>query len=413
MKDMPEKTSQHWIYVILKSAKAPFIFSVVMAALLLSTLYWAPLFFPKNYPRIQSISYSLLEVSIIVALYWLFIKIITETQQHMHAYLKEKGLQKPLILIDFFGNILKFIIFISFFTLVINYLPIPPQYIFLTDKLASIFIVLSISWTFIKLINLIEQLVAVKYQIYDAQNLMAQRTHTQIVILKRIAITVIILITIGGILMLFENIRQYGASILASAGLAGVAAAFAAQKWLNNFATDLQIALHQPIKLNDYIFVEGEFGQIEEITVNFVVVKLWDLRRLILPIQYFVEKPFQNWSYKSTDILGSVFLYLDYSIPLDTVREELQKIVKNSPLWDGNLCLLQVTDAKASSIEIRILVSTKNPAMAFDLRCQVREKLIAFINQHYPQSLPQLRMNTTELSSRQEAGIQAPGGVGL
>ena len=112
MKDMPEKTSQHWIYVILKSAKAPFIFSVVMAALLLSTLYWAPLFFPKNYPRIQSISYSLLEVSIIVALYWLFIKIITETQQHMHAYLKEKGLQKPLILIDFFGNILKFIIFI-------------------------------------------------------------------------------------------------------------------------------------------------------------------------------------------------------------------------------------------------------------------------------------------------------------
>jgi small-conductance mechanosensitive channel len=191
--------------------------------------------------------------------------------------------------------------------------------------------------------------------------------------------------------MLFDPVRQFGASILASAGIAGIVIGFAAQRTLGNLLAGIQIALTQPLLIDDIVVVEGEFGQIEEITLTYVTVRTWDLRRLILPITYFVEKPFQNWSRVSTDLLGAVVLYLDYQAPIGELRRELKRLVENNPKWDRKVCGLQVTDTKQSTIEVRALVSSTDPGKLSDLRCEVREGLIEFLCRNYPESLPRQR----------------------
>jgi small-conductance mechanosensitive channel len=209
-----------------------------------------------------------------------------------------------------------------------------------------------------------------------------------------------VIIATGSILMLFDPVRQFGTSILASAGIAGVVLGFAAQKTLGNVLAGIQIALTQPLLIDDIVVVEGEFGQIEEITLTYVTVRTWDLRRLVLPITYFIEKPFQNWSRVSTELLGTVILYLDYQVPLGELRKELKRLVENNPKWDQRVCGLQVTDTKQSTIEVRALVSGTDPGKTFDLRCEVREGLIEFLRRDYPESLPRVR-NVTEPSDEE------------
>ena len=167
---------------------------------------------------------------------------------------------------------------------------------------------------------------------------------------------------------------------------------FAAQKTLGNFIAGLQIAIAQPIRLDDVVIIENEWGWIEEINLTYVVVKVWDLRRLVVPITYFIERPFQNWTKASADILGTVFLYMDYTVPVQVIREELQKIVKGSELWDGKVCGVQVTNATQQTIEVRALVSAADSPKAWDLRCLVREKLLEFLQNKYPASLPKARI---------------------
>ncbi len=215
---------------------------------------------------------------------------------------------------------------------------------------------------------------------------------------------------IAAILMMFDAVRQLGTSILASAGIAGIILGFAAQKTLGNFLAGIQIALSQPILIDDVVIVEGEFGRIEDITLTFVSVRTWDLRRLIVPITYFIEKPFQNWSRKSEQLLGTIFLYLDYQVPLGELREELKRLVEKNENWDGQVCGLQVTDTKPNTIEVRALVSSANAGQSFDLRCQVREGLIEFLRNRYPESLPRVRTALTRLdeSSAEERPHAAP-----
>jgi small-conductance mechanosensitive channel len=171
---------------------------------------------------------------------------------------------------------------------------------------------------------------------------------------------------------------------------------FAAQKTLGNVLAGIQIALTQPILIDDIVVVEGEFGQIEEITLTYVTVRTWDLRRMILPITYFVEKPFQNWSRVSTELLGTAILYLDYQVPLGELRKELKRLVEHNPKWDRKVCGLQVTDTKQNTIEVRALVSSTDPGKTFDLRCEVREGLIEFLRRNHPESLPRQRNVTIE-----------------
>jgi small-conductance mechanosensitive channel len=206
-----------------------------------------------------------------------------------------------------------------------------------------------------------------------------------------VALTVIGIFTLASMLMVFDSVRQFGASILASAGIAGIVVGFAAQRSIATLLAGFQIALTQPIRLDDVVIVEGEWGRIEDITLTYVVVRVWDLRRLVVPITYFIEQPFQNWTRSSADILGTVFLYVDYAVPLDALRAELTRLLEASRFWDRKVNLLQVTDAKEQTLEIRALASAADASLAWDLRCEIREKLVAFIQQNYPESLPRLR----------------------
>src|SRR5437762_11605377 len=205
--------------------------------------------------------------------------------------------------------------------------------------------------------------------------------------------------------MMFDPVRQFGTSILASAGIAGIVIGFAAQKTLGNVLAGIQIALTQPLLIGDIVVVEGEFGQIEEITLTYVTVRTWDLRRLVVPITQLVEKSFQNWSRVSTDLLGTVILYLDYQAPMGELRKELKRLVESNPKWDKRVCGLQVTDAKQSTIEVRALISGSDPGKLGDLRCEVREGLIDFLVRNYPESLPRSRnMNVDDEHPRAPRG---------
>ncbi len=199
------------------------------------------------------------------------------------------------------------------------------------------------------------------------------------------------MLAVAAMLMTFEGIEQLGKGLLASAGIAGVVIGFAAQRTLGTFVAGMQIAFTQPIRVDDVVIVEGEWGRIEEITLTYVVVKIWDLRRLILPINYFIEKPFQNWTRVSADILGTVFLYVDYTVPLEAIRQELTRLLKDHKLWDGKVNVVQVTNATERTVEVRLLVSAKDAGSAWDLRCDLREKMIDFLQREYPDALPRIR----------------------
>ena len=221
---------------------------------------------------------------------------------------------------------------------------------------------------------------------------MARRVYTQIGVISNIIIVGIILLTVSFILMTFPAVRQIGVSLLASAGVLGIVLGFAAQKTLGNIIAGIQIAISQPIRLDDAVVVENEWGWIEEITLTYVVVRIWDLRRLVLPISYFIEKPFQNWTRTSADIIGSVFLYVDYTVPMEEVRQELYNILEKSPHWDKKVKVLQVTNTTERTVELRALMSAADSPTAWNLRCEVREKLIEFLQKKYPKGLPRTRV---------------------
>jgi small-conductance mechanosensitive channel len=217
-------------------------------------------------------------------------------------------------------------------------------------------------------------------------------------------IVVVGLLTLAAILMTFEKVRYLGTSILASAGIAGLIVGFAAQRSIATLLAGIQIAITQPIRIDDVVIVENEWGRIEEITLTYVVVRIWDLRRLILPITYFLEKPFQNWTRVSADILGTIFLYVDYTVPVEAVRAEFRRILEKSGKWDGRVSVLQVTNTTERTVELRALVSATDSSSAWELRCHVREKLIEFLQKNYPHALPRLRAEISDQSDREEKG---------
>jgi small-conductance mechanosensitive channel len=265
----------------------------------------------------------------------------------------------------------------------------------LSDALARLlmiaFIVLA-GWILLVAVAIASDIYLQRFRLDSPDNLLARKHVTQVRILVRAANVMIVLVTVSAALMTFEPVRQYGVSLFASAGVAGLAVGLAARPMLSNLIAGIQIATAQPIRLADEVIVENEAGTVEEITSTYVVVRLWDLRRLIVPLSYFIEKPFQNWSRESTNLIGSVFLYVDYAAPVARIRDKLNEIVKTSPLWDGRVVKLQVTDAKDHSMELRALASARTPGEAFDLRCEIREKLIDFLQRRHPQALPRARL---------------------
>jgi small-conductance mechanosensitive channel len=266
------------------------------------------------------------------------------------------------------------------------------EYEYWFRKSSTLLFIFAFTWLLLSAIKIVKHHIIAKYDVEASDNLRARKVATQFNILERILIFIVIVLAMGIALMSFESIREIGVSIFASAGVAGIIIGFSAQKMIGTILAGIQIALAQPIKLDDVVIVEGEWGRIEKIMLTYVVVKIWDKRRLIVPTTYFIEKPFQNWTKTSADILGTVYLYTDYRVPFDALREELTRVLKGTDLWDGEVNNIQVTDSKSGYIEIRAMMSAKNSSTAWDLRVHVREKLITFLQQNYPESLPRTRL---------------------
>lgn len=272
-------------------------------------------------------------------------------------------------------------------SIVIPLLPLDRTATDFANKVFIAALILLIGWIVLLAANLSADHYVGRFQIGAPDDFLARKAVTQVEVLKRIVDALIIVVAVGFALMTFDSVRQLGLSLFASAGVVGIVAGVALRSVLANFFAGLQIALTQPIRIGDTVTVEGEFGNVEELSSSYVVIRLWDLRRLVVPLSYFIEKPFQNWTRSSSRILGTVFIHTDYSVPIETIRKKAREIVETSGLWDKQVFNVQVTDMKEAALEIRVLVSAADSSKCWDLRCEVREKLIEFLRAEYPNAL--------------------------
>jgi small-conductance mechanosensitive channel len=344
----------------------------------------------------------LVNIGLFVALYWLLYRFIDVCDQRLRVWANASQSNWQKLVLPLIGKTLRVVVPVIAILAGSPLLGLPPAYDAIVAKASSLFILGAVAWLLFQIVGVGERFILLHYNVSEPSNLKARQLYTQIAILKRTLHAVITIFTLSAALMLFEPVRNVGASVLASAGVIGIIVGVAAQRTIANLFAGFQLALTQPIRIDDVVVVENEWGRIEEITLTYVVVRIWDCRRLILPLSYFIERPFQNWTRTQPDIWGTVFLYTDYTIPVDAVREELKRIVGQSNHWDGKVCGLQVTNATDRALELRALVSAADAGKAWDLRCEIREKLVLFVQQHYPESLPRERSETRATIVRAE-----------
>ncbi|WP_343523609.1 mechanosensitive ion channel domain-containing protein [Pedobacter sp.] len=319
------------------------------------------------------IKFVIHRIFILLSRWWDFIFIKSIIKHLRHPI----GVFIPLLLLNFSLSVMK----------------MAPVYRAPLEKALEIALTITFALILVRAVNVLEDYFYFKYDLNKENNLKERKIRTQLQFVRKFIVSLIVLVTIAIILLSFESMRKIGAGLLTGVGIGGIIIGFAAQKSLGNLLAGFQIAFTQPIRIDDVLIVEGEWGKVEEITLTYVVVNIWDQRRLILPITYFIEKPFQNWTRVSADLLGTVFLYLDYTIPVEPMRQELTRLLNANPLWDKRVNVVQVTDStKDGTIEVRFLMSASNSSKAFDLRCYVREAMIAFIQNNYPDSLPKRRL---------------------
>jgi small-conductance mechanosensitive channel len=260
-----------------------------------------------------------------------------------------------------------------------------------TRQILKVGVVVLLGWSAAIAINATARRVAGRHDIGVEDNLTARRIHTQINILRRVSLVGVFLLTLGTSLMIFPAVRSFGVSLFASAGVAGLVLGFAARPILTNLIAGMQIALTQPIRIDDVLIVEGEWGWVEEITTTYVVIRIWDQRRLIVPLSHFIEKPFENWTRESAAILGVVLWHLDYRAPIAQMRKKLGELLYANKLWDGKVANLQIVDSGVSTITVRALMSARNSPTAWDLRCEIREQMLEWLRAEYPDALPRVR----------------------
>ena len=278
-----------------------------------------------------------------------------------------------------------------FLSLAVAATPLPAEWIARIQHLLGVGGLACITWALVRGVGAVEQRIIDRNPVDVVDNLHARRIQTQTRVIGRAVQIGILLIGLAVILMTFPTIRQVGAALLASAGLVGVVVGFAAKPVFGNLIAGLQIAITQPIRLDDVVIVEGEWGRIEEITSAYVVVRIWDQRRLVVPLQWFIENPFQNWTRRTAEILGPVFIWLDHGTPLQAVRDELQRICESDPRWDGRVCVVHVDDLQPDAMKVRLLVSARNSGDDYDLRAAVRERMMEFLRREHPHALARRR----------------------
>lgn len=315
------------------------------------------------------------------------------------------GLQKHL------GNPARAVFLLTCVAVALPFVPQLPGKIAADIRQAvAMLIVLSLGWFAIGLVYVLQSYLLRKYDLTAADNRRARTVHTQFQLFRRAAIAMLVVLTAGALLWTSKDARllHYGSGLLASAGLASLILATAAKSTASNFLAGLQIALTEPIRIDDVVVVAGEWARVEEITSAYVVLKIWDLRRLIVPLSWFIENPFANWTRQSANILTSSFLYLDYMVPVKEVRAQLEKVVKAAPQWDGTVVGCQVTNLTPQSMEIRCLMGASNSSQAFDLQCLVREEMMEWVKASYPEAYPNLRYRAVGEDGSQPKGEPVP-----
>ncbi|HEY0337865.1 MAG TPA: mechanosensitive ion channel family protein [Burkholderiales bacterium] len=275
-------------------------------------------------------------------------------------------------------------------------------------RFTALMLIGALTWLAMRAVGGIAEAVVHLHPANVSDNLEARRVQTQTHVFARTVMFFVLIVGCGMGLMTFPGVRQIGASLLASAGIAGLVSGIAARPVLGNLIAGLQIALTQPIRLDDVVIIEGEWGRIEEITATYVVVKIWDERRLVVPLQWVIEHPFQNWTRREAQLLGTVFLWLDYRVPLAPLRAELERVCDSAPEWDGRVALLQVVETSEHAMQVRALVSSADASKGWDLRCRVREALIDFLQCQVPDGLPRLRAEIEDAEKRPMAHKPAP-----
>src|SRR2546423_4417230 len=362
----------------------------------------------------------------IIALLWLAFRAVLAVEKRMNQWADRTGSVVGKVVIPIAGHTLRLAVPLLGVILLLPLLRLPDNWTWATEKGFGILLIVAFSVLIVRGVNAVQSALLSRHRLDAEDNVSARKIFTQVSVIRKIVVTTVVIIATGSILMMFDPVRQFGTSILASAGIAGIVIGFAAQKTLGNVLAGIQIALTQPLLIDDIVTVEGEFGQIEEITLTYVTVRTWDLRRLIVPITQLVEKPFQNLSRLSTELLGTVVLYLDYQAPMGELRKELKRLVETNPKWDKRVCGLQVTDTKEHVIEVRALVSGSDPGKLGDLRAEVREGLINFLVRNFPESLPRsrnmsvddesphaqrrnLKDQSTTPGAEHERGVKSPG----
>ncbi len=272
-------------------------------------------------------------------------------------------------------------------------LPVAPSILAPLDHGLLLLLIALSGWGVVGLFDAWRDFATAKHPLGTADNLRARSLHTQLQIIRRTFVILVGLVTVAAMLMTFPAVRVLGATLFASAGAAGLIVGLSARPLIVNLIAGIQIALTEPIRLDDVVIIQGEWGWIEEIRATYVVVRIWDLRRLIVPLSYFIEQPFQNWTRNKADLLGHLYLYADYTLPVQALREELLRLLRETPLWDGKAAGLQVTEATPQGIQLRALMSARNSSDSWNLRCLIREQLIAFLQDRYPQCLPHTRID--------------------
>jgi small-conductance mechanosensitive channel len=346
--------------------------------------------------QIPSFVWNLI-IAVTAILVGLLIKVVVTRLFKIYAEKKETDYSLFRSVIINLGKAITYFIPLFLLNLFIPLMRMAKEYLTPLDKTVEILLTISFAGILVRCIRILEDYIYHSYDLNKADNLIERKVRTQIQFIRKFLVAVIIFVTIAIILLSFDSMRKIGTGLLTGVGIGGIIVGFAAQTSLGNLLAGFQIAFTQPIRIDDVLVVEGEWGRVEEITLTYVVLNIWDKRRLILPINYFITKPFQNWTRTTSEILGTVFLYVDYSIPLDVIRTEFERLINLSPLWDKKVQVVQVTDTKENNIEVRVLMSARNSSEAFDLRCYIRENLVSYIQQNYPGSLPRIRNEISNL----------------
>ena len=349
---------------------------------------------------------KILDIGIFALVVWLFYRATEVLRARLLVWSRKSDSKMDDLLIPALIKTLRVVMPLLAVILGLPILGLPPAYDDVVGKISGLVLIGVVAWVLFQTVKLGESLLLAKHDILAADNLEARKIHTQVKVLSKTAYFVITLFTIASMLMVFEEVRRFGTNILASAGVVGIILGFAAQRTIANLFAGFQLAMAQPIRIDDVVIVENEWGRIEEITLTYVVIKIWDQRRLIVPLSHFIEKPFQNWTRVSSEILGSVFFYMDYSVPLEEFRKEAKRIIENHPKWDKKFWNVQVTDTTDRSVQVRILATASDSGKAWDMRCDIREQIISFLQKNHPGSLPKVRAELGNGSALAEAAIR-------